>query len=135
MQAGERKFSRRPVSIANGWVAAPPATTSLDTHAFELRKHPTSFRDWYTLPPAGVEAMNNPQMPYYNEVRAIVTEAIPNVDRVLVFDHNVRNAGRLASGTPDRGSVQGYAGETRQCPHRHTWCYAPRCAPNTRCAD
>jgi hypothetical protein len=73
------KSEPRSVLIHNARLAEEP---SLDTQGFQLVRHETAVRDFYDR--AEVEKT------YYPEVEALLKEAT-GAEKVLVFDHQVRN--------------------------------------------
>ena len=74
---------RQRVSIHDARDLTPPA--SLDREGFSLARHETQVAD-----PYDEEAVRDT---YYKEIERLVQEAT-GAERVLVFDHNVRNADR-----------------------------------------
>jgi hypothetical protein len=69
------------------------AEFTLDRNGFQLVHAPTTVRDFYD--PAQVKEI------YYPEVEGLLREAI-GATRVVVFDHNVRNASREGLAVPSR---------------------------------
>jgi len=82
------------------------AVFTLDRNGFALVKAPTAFSDFYS--PEEIKGV------YYPEVERLVRDKL-GASRVLVFDHNVRNATR-----------EGLAVPSRQVHNDHTVNSAPR---------
>jgi hypothetical protein len=66
---------------------------TLDRNGFQLLKAPTEIRDFYS--PEEVKST------YYAEVERLLRDTL-GANRVFVFDHGVRNAGRRGGGVPSR---------------------------------
>jgi hypothetical protein len=79
---------------------------SLDRNGFTLIKAPTEVRDFYN--PDQIKSV------YYPEVERLLRDAV-GASRVVVFDHNVRNAKR-----------DGFAPPSRRGHNDHTVNSAPR---------
>ena len=62
---------------------------SLDVHGFSLLQAPTGFADFYSHEAVATR--------YYPEIEALLLREL-GAERVVVFDHNVRNAARAAPG-------------------------------------
>ena len=80
-------YDAHPVFIRNGRALA--ANASLDVEGFAMVHAPTAF--------AGFTSDEAIRSAYYPEVETLLA-AVTGAARVLVFDHNVRNAARAASG-------------------------------------
>ncbi len=66
---------------------------SLDRNGFQLVKAPTQVRDFYSR--------EEVQSVYYPEVERLLKDVL-GASRVVVFDHNTRNAGRPGQSIPSR---------------------------------
>jgi hypothetical protein len=69
---------------------------TLDRNGFQLLKAPTEIRDFYS--PEEVKST------YYAEVERLLRDTL-GANRVFVFDHGVRNAGRRGGGCLPAGST------------------------------
>src|SRR5207302_10124318 len=72
---------------------AHQADFTLDRNGFTLIKAPTAVRDFYSK--------DEVTQVYYPEVERLLQETL-GASRVVVFDHNVRNAGRSGMAEPSR---------------------------------
>jgi hypothetical protein len=69
------------------------AEFTLDRNGFQLVKAPTAVRDFYS--PEEIRSV------YYPEVEGLLRDVL-GASRVVIFDHNVRNAGKTGLATPSR---------------------------------